>query len=99
MDFFTVLTFLGGIAFFLFGMDTMGKYLEKLSGGKLESVLAKLTSKRITAVIFGALVTAILQSSTTTSVMVVGLVNSGIMKLSQAVGVLMGANIGTTITS
>jgi phosphate:Na+ symporter len=99
MDFFTILTFLGGIALFLFGMDTMGKYLEKLSGGKLEKVLAKLTSKRITAVIFGALVTAILQSSTTTSVMVVGLVNSGIMKLSQAVGVLMGANIGTTITA
>ncbi len=99
MDFFTVLTFLGGIAFFLFGMDTMGKYLEKLSGGKLEGVLAKLTSKRITAVIFGAIVTAVLQSSTTTSVMVVGLVNSGIMKLSQAVGVLMGANIGTTITA
>lgn len=99
MDFFTVLTFLGGIAFFLFGMDTMGKYLEKLSGGKLETVLAKLTSNRLTAVIFGALVTAVLQSSTTTSVMVVGLVNSGILKLSQAVGVLMGANIGTTITS
>ncbi|MCQ2537364.1 MAG: Na/Pi cotransporter family protein [Lachnospiraceae bacterium] len=99
MDVFIIIKCLGGIAIFLFGMDQMGKYLEKLSGGKLEGVLGKLTSNRFSAVIFGALVTAILQSSTTTSVMVVGLVNSGIMKLSQAVGVLMGANIGTTITS
>ncbi len=99
MDFFIILKCLGGIAIFLFGMDQMGHYLEKLSGGKLEGVLGKVTQNRILAVIFGALVTAVLQSSTTTSVMVVGLVNSGIMKLSQAVGVLMGANIGTTITS
>ncbi len=96
---FTLLGFLAGIALFLFGMDTMGKYLEKMAGGTLEKVLGKLTTNRFLAVIFGALVTAAIQSSTTTSVMVVGLVNSGIMKLSQAVGVLMGANIGTTITS
>ncbi len=94
-----LLQFLSGIALFLFGMDTMGKYLEKMAGGTLEKVLGKLTTNRFLAVIFGALVTAAIQSSTTTSVMVVGLVNSGIMKLSQAVGVLMGANIGTTITA
>ncbi len=99
MDIFILIKCLGGIAIFLFGMDTMGKYLEKLSGGSLEKVLGKLTSNRFMAVVLGALVTAALQSSTTTSVMVVGLVNSGIMQLSQAVGVLMGANIGTTITS
>ncbi len=99
MDIFVALKYLGGISVFLFGMDTMGKYLEKLSGGKLETVLSKLTVNRFLAVIFGAIVTAVIQSSSTTSVMVVGLVNSGIMKLSQAVGVLMGANIGTTITS
>lgn len=96
---FTLLGFMAGITLFLFGMDTMGKYLEKMAGGTLENVLGKLTTNRFLAVIFGALVTAAIQSSTTTSVMVVGLVNSGIMKLSQAVGVLMGANIGTTITS
>ena len=84
---------------FLFGMDAMGKGLEKLSGGRLERLLEKLTSNRFKAVALGALVTAVIQSSSATTVMVVGFVNSGIMKLGQAVGIIMGANIGTTMTS
>lgn len=99
MDFFGVLTMLGGLALFLYGMDTMGQGLEKLSGGRLERILEKLTSNPLKAVLLGAGVTAVIQSSSATTVMVVGFVNSGIMKLSQAVGIIMGANIGTTITS
>ena len=99
MDFFGVLTMLGGLALFLYGMETMGKGLEKLSGGRLERILEKLTSNPIKAVLLGAGVTAVIQSSSATTVMVVGFVNSGIMKLTQAVGIIMGANIGTTATS
>ena len=99
MDFFGVLTMLGGLALFLYGMETMGSGLEKLSGGRLERILEKLTSNPIKAVLLGAGVTAVIQSSSATTVMVVGFVNSGIMKLTQAVGIIMGANIGTTITS
>ena len=99
MDFFGVLTMLGGLALFLYGMETMGKGLEKLSGGRLERILEKLTSNPIKAVLLGAGVTAVIQSSSATTVMVVGFVNSGIMKLTQAVGIIMGANIGTTVTS
>ena len=99
MDFFGVLTLLGGLALFHYGMETMGKGLEKLSGGRLERILEKLTSNPIKAVLLGAGVTAIIQSSSATTVMVVGFVNSGIMKLTQAVGIIMGANIGTTVTS
>ena len=99
MDLFSILSMIGGLALFLYGMSTMGDGLTKLSGGKLESILEKLTSKRIMAVLLGAMVTAVIQSSSATTVMVVGFVNSGIMKLSQAVGIIMGANIGTTITS
>lgn len=99
MDFFGVLTMLGGLALFLYGMETMGNGLEKLSGGRLERILEKLTSNPIKAVLLGAGVTAVIQSSSATTVMVVGFVNSGIMKLTQAVGIIMGANIGTTITS
>ena len=98
-DFFSVLTMVGGLAMFLYGMDAMGDGLSKLSGGKLESILEKLTSNRLMAVLLGAGVTAVIQSSSATTVMVVGFVNSGIMKLSQAVGIIMGANIGTTMTS
>ena len=98
-DFFNVLTMIGGLAMFLYGMDAMGDGLSKLSGGKLESILGKLTSNRLMAVLLGAGVTAVIQSSSATTVMVVGFVNSGIMKLSQAVGIIMGANIGTTMTS
>ena len=99
MDIFGVFALVGGLALFLYGMDIMGKGLEKLSGGRLERLLEKLTSNRIKAVALGALVTALIQSSSATTVMVVGFVNSGIMKLTQAVGIIMGANIGTTITS
>ena len=99
MDLFGILTMIGGLALFLYGMDTMGAGLAKLSGGRLEQILAKLTSKRITAVLFGVLVTAVIQSSSATTVMVVGFVNSGIMQLSQAVGIIMGANVGTTVTA
>lgn len=89
----------GGLALFLYGMDAMGQGLSKLSGGRMERLLEKLTSKRIMAVLLGAGVTAVIQSSSATTVMVVGFVNSGIMKLSQAIGIIMGANVGTTITS
>lgn len=99
MDFFSILTLLGGLALFLYGMQVMGDGLAKVSGGKLEQILENLTSNPVKAVILGAGVTAVIQSSSATTVMVVGFVNSGIMKLSQAVGVIMGANIGTTITS
>lgn len=99
MDIFNALTMIGGLALFLYGMSTMGDGLVMLSGGKLEKILERLTEKRIMAVLLGALVTAVIQSSSATTVMVVGFVNSGIMKLAQATGVIMGANIGTTITS
>lgn len=99
MDLFDVLAMLGGLALFLYGMHTMGEGLSKASGGKLERILEKLTSNPLKAVLLGAGVTAVIQSSSATTVMVVGFVNSGIMKLSQAVGIIMGANIGTTATS
>ena len=99
MDFFGILSLAGGLALFLYGMTTMGNGLEKLSGGKLEKLLERLTSSPIKAVLLGTGVTAVIQSSSATTVMVVGFVNSGIMKLTQAVGVIMGANIGTTVTS
>ena len=99
MDFFSILTLLGGLAMFLYGMQVMGDGLEKLSGGKLEKILENLSSNRLKAVLVGAAVTAVIQSSSATTVMVVGFVNSGIMHLSQAVGFIMGANIGTTVTA
>lgn len=99
MDIFSILTMIGGLAMFLYGMNVMGEGLSKLSDGKLEVLLEKLTSTKIKAVLLGAFVTAIIQSSSATTVMVVGFVNSGIMSLSQAVGIIMGANVGTTITS
>ena len=99
MDIFGVLTLIGGLALFRYGMNVMGAGLEKMSGGKLEKILETLTSNPIKAVLLGAGVTAVIQSSSATTVMVVGFVNSGIMKLSQAVGIIMGANIGTTVTS
>lgn len=99
MDIFGILTMVGGLALFLYGMNAMGDGLAKLSGGRLERILERLTSNRIKALLLGALVTAVIQSSSATTVMVVGFVNSGIMQLKQAVGIIMGANIGTTITS
>ncbi|MDE5700755.1 MAG: Na/Pi cotransporter family protein [Lachnospiraceae bacterium] len=99
MDFFDLLTMAGGLALFLYGMHLLSEGLEKLSGGRLERILENLTNNRIKAVLLGAGVTAVIQSSSATTVMVVGFVNSGIMKLSQAIGIIMGANVGTTITS
>ena len=99
MDFFSILTMLGGLALFLYGMQVMGDGLAKISGGKLEKILENLTSSKLKAVLLGLGVTAVIQSSSATTVMVVGFVNSGIMKLTQAVGIIMGANIGTTVTA
>ena len=99
MNFFDLLSMVGGLALFLFGMHVLSEGLEKVSGGKLEKILENLTSNRLKAVLLGAGVTAVIQSSSATTVMVVGFVNSGIMKLSQAIGIIMGANIGTTVTS
>ena len=99
MDILGILNLLGGLALFLYGMSAMGDGLVQLSGGRLEKILEKLTQKKIMAVLLGLLVTAVIQSSSATTVMVVGFVNSGIMNLSQAVGIIMGANIGTTVTS
>lgn len=99
MSIFSLLTLFGGLAIFLYGMNVMGEGLEKSSAGKLKAILENLTSNPIKSVLLGAGVTAIIQSSSATTVMVVGFVNSGIMKLSQSVGIIMGANIGTTVTA
>ena len=99
MDIFNVLDMICGLALFLYGMHVMGEGLSRASGGKLEGILERMTDNIIKAVLLGAVVTAVIQSSSATTVMVVGFVNSGIMRLSQAAGVIMGANIGTTITS
>lgn len=98
MDFFSILTFIGGLALFLYGMNVMGDGLEKTSDGRLEKTLEKMSNTTIKGLLLGAGVTAVIQSSSATTVMVVGFVNSGIMKLYQAIGIIMGANIGTTIT-
>ena len=94
-----IVSLLGGLALFLFGMDTMGKSLERLAGGKLQNVLARMSSSIPKGVLLGLAVTAVIQSSSATTVMVVGFVNSGIMTLRQAIGVIMGANVGTTVTA
>ena len=96
---FNIISLLGGLALFLFGMDTMGKALERQAGGKLQTILAKMSSNVFKGFLLGMAVTAVIQSSSATTVMVVGFVNSGIMTLNQAVGVIMGSNIGTTVTS
>ena len=93
-----VLSLLGGLALFLYGMQTMSNGLEAAAGNKMKSILEKLTSNRIKGVLVGAVITAVIQSSSATTVMVVGFVNSGLMTLKQAVWIIMGANIGTTIT-
>ena len=99
MDIFSILGLIGGLALFLYGMELMGDSLKKLAGGKLESILAKLTSNRFKGFLLGFIVTAIIQSSSATTVMLVGFVNSGIMKLGQTISIIMGANIGTTVTA
>lgn len=99
MDFFMIVSLLGGLALFLYGMSMLGSGLEKLSGGRLEQTLEKLTNNVFKGVLLGALVTGAIQSSSATTVIVVGLVNARILKLRQAIGIIMGANIGTTITA
>lgn len=99
MNIFDLLKMMGGLALFLYGMNVMGDGLKKLGGGKLEIILEKLTTNPLMGVLLGATVTAVIQSSSATTVMVVGFVNSGIMKLGQSIGVMMGANIGTTVTA
>ena len=96
---FNIITLLGGLALFLFGMDVMGKALERTAGGRLQTILAKMSSNVFKGFLLGLGVTAVIQSSSATTVMVVGFVNSGIMTLKQAVGVIMGSNIGTTVTA
>lgn len=99
MDIFSLFTLCGGLAFFLYGITIMSSGLEKIAGGRLEKILRQMTANPVKALIFGAGVTAAVQSSSAVTVMLVGLVNSGIMKLSQAIGVIMGSNVGTTITA
>lgn len=99
MSIFNVFSLLGGLAMFLFGMDIMGKALEKQAGSQLQSILRRMTDNPVKGLLLGLVVTAVIQSSSATTVMVVGFVNSGIMELSQAIGVIMGANVGTTATS
>ena len=96
---FKIISLLGDLALFLFGMDVMGKALERQAGGKLQTILAKMSGKVWKGFLLGMAVTAVIQSSSATTVMVVGFVNSGIMTLNQAVGVIMGSNIGTTVTA
>ncbi len=99
MDIFSFITLAGGLAFFLFGMHEMSSGLEKMAGGSLERILKKMTSSKLKSMLLGAGITIAIQSSSAMTVMLVGLVNSGIMKLSQTVGVIMGSNIGTTLTA
>ena len=90
---------IGGLGLFLFGMSYMGDGLQKAAGSKMKNLLAVLTKNRLMGVLVGALVTGIIQSSSATTVMVVGFVNAGLMNLNQAIGIIMGANIGTTVTA
>lgn len=99
MSIYSIFSLFGGLALFLYGMNMMGDGLEKISGGKLEQILEKMTDKTYKGVLLGCAVTAVIQSSSAVTVMVVGFVNSGIMELSRAIGVIMGANIGTTATA
>ena len=99
MDIFQVLTMIGGLSLFLFGMDLMGQALERRAGEGLRTLLGRLTTNRAAGLVTGLAVTAIIQSSSAATVMVVGFVNSGLMSLKQAINVIMGANIGTTVTA
>ncbi|MGN1059833.1 MAG: Na/Pi cotransporter family protein, partial [Clostridia bacterium] len=99
MDLFDVLEMIGGLCLFLFGMDVMGKALERRAGNSLKALLGRLTTGKLAGLLTGLCVTAIIQSSSATTVMVVGFVNSGLMTLGQAINVIMGANVGTTVTA
>lgn len=99
MDIFSIFSLMGGLAMFLYGMQFMGDSLKKLAGGKLESILARLTSTRLKGFLLGLIVTSVIQSSSATIVMLIGFVNSGMMQLGQTISIIMGANIGTTVTA
>ena len=99
MSFFDLLTMIGGLSLFLFGMSVMGDSLERRAGSKLSSIIGKLTTNKLAGFLTGLGVTAVIQSSSATTVMVVGFVNSGLMTLKQAINIIMGANLGTCITS
>ena len=99
MDIFDILTMIGGLCLFLFGMNIMGESLERAAGSSLRTLLSKLTSNRMLGFLTGLAVTAVIQSSSATTVMVVGFVNSGLLTLGQAINVIMGANVGTTVTA
>ena len=99
MDIFSVFTLCGGLAFFLYGMTVMSKSLEKMAGGKLERMLKRMTSSPFKSLLLGAGITIAIQSSSAMTVMLVGLVNSGVMELRQTIGIIMGSNIGTTLTA
>ena len=99
MDFFDILTMIGGLSLFLFGMNVMGSALERRAGSSLRTILGKLTTNRMLGFLTGLAVTAVIQSSSATTVMVVGFVNSGLLSLGQAINVIMGANVGTTVTA
>lgn len=99
MDFFSIITLFGGLAFFLYGMHMLSSGLERMAGGKLEGALKKLTSNRWMALMLGTVITFAIQSSSAVTVMLVGLVNSGIMTIGQSIGIIMGSNIGTTLTA
>ena len=99
MDIFSLFTLCGGLAFFLYGMTTMSKSLEKMAGGKLERLLKRMTSNPFKSLLLGAGITIAIQSSSAMTVMLVGLVNSGVMEIGQTIGVIMGSNIGTTLTA
>ena len=99
MDTSNVISLLGGVAMFLFGMSVMGDSLKKVAGSKMELILYRLAGNPVKGILLGTVVTAVIQSSSATSVMVVGFVNSGLMSLKQAINVIMGSNVGTTITA
>ena len=99
MELFDILTMIGGLSLFLFGMNIMGESLERAAGNSLRSLLGKLTTSRMLGFLTGLAVTAVIQSSSATTVMVVGFVNSGLLNLGQAINVIMGANVGTTVTA
>ena len=99
MDFFDALTLIGGLSLFLFGMNVMGQALERRAGNSLKRILGRLTDNKLIGFLTGLLVTAAIQSSSATTVMVVGFVNSGLMTLNQSISLIMGANVGTTITA
>ena len=99
MSIFAVFTLLGGLAFFIYGMNQMSHSLEIIAGEKMETIINKLTSSRLLGLLLGCIITVAIQSSSAVTVMLVGLVNSGLMNLSNTVGIIMGSNIGTTVTA